>query len=100
MTLMVKALEFNNTNTNRLRRWFTQWLPVSLVVLAWGHAIGYLVQQLLMLWCNSEPPLASNLIHVHLTVHGGILILFFLVGVAPCKTLIAEAASNHHSLSH
>ena len=46
MTLMVKALEFCNTDTNR----FILWLPVWLVVLAWGHTIGYMVHQLLILW--------------------------------------------------
>ena len=95
MTLMVKALEFDNADANRLKRWF----PVSLVVVAWGHVMGSLAHQLLLLWCDPAPPSTSMLTQVHLTAHGVILIMFFLVGVAPCKALIAKAATRQHSLS-
>lgn len=99
MTLMVKALEFDSTNTNRLNRWLRQWFPVSLVVVAWGHVMGSLVHQLLLLRCDPAPPSTSILTQVHLTAHGVILIMFFLVGVAPCKSLMAQAATRQHSLS-
>lgn len=100
MTLMIKALEFDNTDANRLKRWLSQWFPVLLVVVAWGHVMGSLVHQLLLLWCNPALPSKSILPQVHLTAHGVILIMFFLVGVAPCKALMAKAATRQHLLSH
>lgn len=94
MTLMVKALEFDSTSTNRLNRWLRQWFPVSLVVVAWGHVMGSLVHQLLLLWCDPALLSTSILAQVHLTAHGVILIMFFLVGVAPCKALMAQLAAS------
>lgn len=99
MTLMVKALEFDNTDANRLKQWFMQWFPVSLVVVAWGHVMGSLAHQLLLLWRDPALPSTSILTQAHLTAHGVILIMFFLVGVAPCKALMAKAATRQHSLA-
>ncbi|MCY4594390.1 MAG: hypothetical protein OXC19_06260 [Bryobacterales bacterium] len=69
-----------------------KWGPVTLVGVAYLHLFAYL---LFVLVCRASFLTFGQ--EIYLWAHGAVLLLFFVVGVTPCKEYLKKVESWKHS---